>query len=120
MMCGKCDSFLKCGVRAADTGCEKYKDWRQGMEKECCELCGGDLNPSLMSTGFERTYCANVGCPLNAGASEHDMNRIQKALALLKRIESGNAVVIEKNGVELPFQVYGYDNGESGFMMKGK
>jgi hypothetical protein len=69
------------------------------MEKELCQLCCQAVEP--MRNG-ELKGCSRHGCGLWENMPAADFDRIQKALAMLKRTESGDAVVIEKKGGEWP------------------
>jgi len=59
-----------------------------------CELCGGEVLTS--NDGSDKCCCnpaqPNRECTLDQWTSAEQFNRIQAALALLKRVESGESV----------------------------
>ena len=64
-----------------------------------CELCGGDV--LRFSDGYKG--CLNPTCAMGSATYvEQSFDRIQTALALLRRVEEGESVEIRKRDGEWP------------------
>ena len=113
MTCGECASFMACPVKASDEGCGKFKDWRKSMEKEVCQLCGSEVlidNTDAPLVVFKMCGIKDDECLLSGAWNiAEDFDRIQKALALLKRIEAGDAILIRKVNGRWPAIEIGMD-----------
>ena len=71
-----------------------------GGKMSKCELCGGDV--LRFSDGYKG--CLNPTCAMGSATYvEQSFDRIQTALALLRRVEEGESVEIRKRDGEWPF-----------------
>lgn len=80
-------------------------------DQEKCQLCGGKVG--INAWGGKRCL-SDDQCQLShAYARKEDFDRIQSALAMLKRTESGECLLIRADQVALPQQMQKVAAGEA-------